>query len=143
MEYVKPLPHIDPLSEPFWEMTREGKLGVHVCAECHNAHYPGTPVCPKCLSSDQFWQASSGRGRLMSWCTFHRAYWESFAPDLPFTIGLVQIQEGPLLAFTLVDFNPAELRLEMPVETVFEPVTAKLTLPRFRPVARNCASAGR
>jgi uncharacterized OB-fold protein len=134
MEYDKPLPHIDTLSKPFWDFARNGKLAVHVCSNCANTHYPGTPVCPNCLSSDQSWQPSSGRGTLQSWCTFHRAYWKGFEADLPFTVGLVKIEEGPLFAFTLVDFDFDELRLGMPVEVIFDRATDEVTLPRFRPL---------
>ena len=34
-----------------------------------------------------------------------------------------------------VDADPAELRCDMPVEVVFEDITAEITLPKFRPRA--------
>ena len=133
MDYAKPLPVIDAFNKPFWDMALQGQVGVQVCSSCNDAHFPGGPVCPKCLSSNQSWRASSGRGTLMSWAKFHRAYWPGFEPDLPFTIALVRLDEGPLLACTLVDFDPAELRLDLAVEATFERVTDEVALARFRP----------
>jgi len=34
-----------------------------------------------------------------------------------------------------VEPDPAKLRVDMPVEVVFEDVTDEITLPKFRPVA--------
>jgi uncharacterized OB-fold protein len=133
MTYAKPLPVLDPISKPFWALAAQGRFGLQVCTKCKDAHYPGTPVCPNCLSSDQRWEAVSGRGQLLSWATFHRAYWKGFEPDLPFTVGLIRLDEGPLFVCTLVEFEADKLRLDLPVEAVFEKVTDEITLPRFRP----------
>ena len=76
MTYAKPLPVVDPISKPFWALAAQGRFALQVCANCNHMHYPGTPVCPHCLSSDQNWQAVSGRGKLLSWAKFHRAYWK-------------------------------------------------------------------
>ena len=47
-----------------------------------------------------------------------------------------QLAEGPRLMTNLVGIepDPAKIRIGMPVEVVFEDVSAEIALPRFRPV---------
>ncbi|MGE0719900.1 MAG: Zn-ribbon domain-containing OB-fold protein, partial [Alphaproteobacteria bacterium] len=95
--YAKPLPKLDALNRPFWELARDHKLAVKTCDACGHRHFPPGPVCPACLGKEQSWEVVSGRGTLLSWVTFHRAYWGGFAGDLPYDVCLVELDEGPVL----------------------------------------------
>src|SRR5688572_394649 len=130
---TKPRPRIDATNRGFWENARSGRLSVQRCAGCGHMHFPGSPVCPQCLSEDQSWVPVSGNGTLLSWVRFHRAYWEGFRADLPYLVCLVGLEEGPMLVSNIVDATPEELTIGMAVEVVFEPVDDELTLPKFRP----------
>jgi uncharacterized protein len=100
--YTKPLPVIDSLTQGFWDLARQHVLSAQVCGACGDVHFPPSPVCPKCLSEDQSWQPVSGRGRIESWVEYHRAYWFGFAPELPYRVCLVRLEEGPLMVSNLV-----------------------------------------
>ena len=126
--YNKPLPQIDALTRGFWEHARAGRLAVQVCDVCGDAHFPASPVCPQCLSDGQQWKPTSGRGILESWVEFHRAYWSGFQGDLPYRVGLVRLEEGPLLLSNLVG---AEAKIGDAVKAVFEKITDEVTLPKF------------
>jgi uncharacterized OB-fold protein len=128
--YAKPLPKIDPVNRPFWDHAREGRLAIQVCNVCKDAHFPPSPVCPSCLSEDQAWQPVSGRGTLESWVEFHRAYWDGFKDDLPYSVCLVRLAEGPLLVSNLVG-DAAKAKLGAAVNVVFEQATDEVTLPKF------------
>jgi uncharacterized OB-fold protein len=131
--YEKPLPQPDALSAPFWENAHKGKLSVQACEDCGDRHFPPTPVCPHCLSSRQSWQAVSGRGTLLSWTVFHRAYWPAFQHELPYAVCLVRLEEGPVLVSNFASGEPTEgLAAGRPVEAVFEKITDEVTLPKFR-----------
>jgi uncharacterized OB-fold protein len=149
-DYRKPLPSIDPLNRGFWDLAREGKLAVQRCTDCGDRHFPPGPVCPQCLGDTQEWEVVSGKGTLLSWVTFHRAYWDGFEKELPYDVCLVQLDEGPLLVSNLVGTpaRPAGApggRADAPVgagapggavgdrvEVVFERATDEITLPKFR-----------
>jgi uncharacterized OB-fold protein len=83
------------------------------------------------------WQTVSGRGRLHTFTINYRP-----RPDGPFAgpyvIAIVELDEGPRLMTNLVGVepDPAQLRCDMPVEVVFEPLDDDITLPRFRPARR-------
>ncbi len=57
--------------------------------------------------------------------------------EAPYIIAIIELEEGPRLMSNLVGVEPepAKLRVDMPVEVVFEDVTDEITLPKFRPVA--------
>jgi len=130
---AKPRPRIDTVSRGFWDNARAQRLSVQRCDDCGHLHFPGSPVCPKCLSESQSWVPVSGRGTLLSWVRFHRAYWDGFRADLPYLVCLVGLEEGPMLVSNIVDAAPEDLRIGMGVEVVFEAMDDEVTLPKFRP----------
>jgi len=132
LAYTKPLPKIDALTQPFWEYAGRGKLAIQACKQCGDRHFPPTPVCPKCLSQDQEWQVVSGRGELASWAVFHRAYWDSFVNDLPYSVCIVRLAEGPLVAGNLIEDKSVAPKVGDTVEAVFDQVTEEISLMRFR-----------
>jgi uncharacterized OB-fold protein len=131
MSYNKPLPKIDPLIQPFWDNAKAGKLVVQTCKACGDKRLPPSPVCPNCLSPDQEWMQVSGRGTLESWVDFHRAYWEGFKEDLPYRVCLVRLEEGPVLISNLIG-DSANARMGAKLEVLFDAVTEKVTLPKFK-----------
>jgi len=130
--YLKPLPSISPLTQPFWDHARKGRLVVQACKACGDLHFPPSPVCPVCLSTDQDWKVTTGRGTLMSWVVYHRAYWDSFKEDLPYTVCLVQLDEGPMFASNFASGMTGDPKIGAAMQVVFEPATDTVTLPKFK-----------
>lgn len=81
------------------------------------------------------WTRVSGRGRLFTWVTVHRAFLPALAGRVPYVTALVELEEDPSLRLaTWLDATPeTRLRIGMPVEVSFHPVDDRITLPRFRP----------
>ncbi len=59
----------------------------------------------------------SGRGRVYSYPTVYQAP-AGYHEYLPYTVALIQLEEGPLLTAQLTDVNPEEVEIDMPVEMV-------------------------
>ena len=129
--YTKPLPVIEPLTAPYWEHAKAHRLVVQKCERCGDRHFPPSPVCPECLSEDQSWEVVSGRGKLLSWATFHRAYWDSFRDDVPYDVCVVQLDEGPTVVSNFAEKTRETLRIGLPLRVVFEDVTSEISLARF------------
>lgn len=129
--YRKPLPVIDPLTAPYWQHAKAHGLAVQRCDACGDRHFPPSPVCPECLSTDQSWEVASGRATLVSWATFHRAYWDSYRDDVPYDVCVAQLEEGPLVVGNFAGSRPANLRTGMQLRAVFEDVTPEVSLVRF------------
>jgi len=124
-EYKKPLPEIQPYSQPFWDGTRENKLLVQHCNACDtNIFYPRRD-CPECWSQDLGWIEASGRAIVYTYSvTYEGVDWI----DLP---------EGIRMHTNLVECEPEDVRIGMEVEVVYRPVTEEITLPFFRPVSTS------
>ena len=131
--YAKPLPRIDANGRPFWEAARRHELRLPKCDACGRLRVTFEPWCPRCGADASTWTALSGRGTVWSHCTFHRAYFESFAPELPYGVALVELEEGPRLVTNVIGLPREQVRIGLAVEAVFEDVTPEVTLVKFRP----------
>jgi hypothetical protein len=114
-----PLPEPTPLSQPYWDALKVGRLTFQRCRKCSHAWLPPRAECPGCLASEPEWTAASGKGRVISWVIYHHAYHEAFKEKLPYNVALVELDEGPRLITNIV--NPdAGLRAERKVELKIE-----------------------
>jgi uncharacterized OB-fold protein len=133
-EYSGPVPVPTPETRPFWAAARRHELSLQRCRAC-GAHvfYPRA-ACPHCLGGDLEWRRVCGRGRLHTFTVVHRGQ-KGFPLGPPYVIAIVELDEGPRMMTNLVGIepDPAKLEIGMPVEVVFEDVSAEVALPRFRP----------
>jgi len=132
-EYQKPLPGIDELTRPYWEAAKRHELLLQKCQQCGHYRYPPGESCPSCLSDELEWVKISGRGTIYTWTVFHQVYHPAFAGDVPYAVVTVELKEGPRMTTNLVDCPIEDIRIDMPVEVVFDDVTEEITLPKFRP----------
>ncbi len=131
-ETARPLPYITPLTQPFWDATKAGRLEVQRCTACGHMRFPPSQVCEDCLSEEAQWVQVSGRGTVWSVCEFHRQYFKGI--DVPYNVALVRLEEGPRMYTNIVGAAYDQIEPGMKVEAVFEPVTDGVTLLKFRPV---------
>lgn len=130
--YRKPLPLVDEDSQEFWDAAKKHKLLIQSCPKCNTRYHNGF-VCHLCGAKTEYVEAS-GKGRVYTWVIFHQKYHASFEADLPYNVAIVELEEGPLYMTNLVGVKNEEIRLNMPVQVVFDDVTEEISLPKFRPV---------
>jgi len=136
--YARPLPQADPDSRPYWEWARKHELRILRCGDCGTfVHFP-RPLCWNCQSFNLSWERVSGRGRVYSYVIVHHPAIPSFADQIPYAIVVVELEEqkGLRVPSNLVDCPLDRIRIDLPVEVVFEDVTEEITLPKFRPAAK-------
>jgi hypothetical protein len=131
--YTRPLPRIDEESRGWWEALARHELYVQRCRGCGTKRFYPRAVCPACLSGATEWVRASGRGTVYSFTVTHQNQAPGFHDAVPYVLALVELAEGVTLMTNVVDCAPEEVRIGMPVEVVFEDVTAEVTLPKFRP----------
>ena len=133
----KPLPN--PISKeaslPFWEGSREHKLMLPRCDACGRPFWYPRELCPYCLSREIGWFEASGRGVLYSFTVIHQPAHPAFRGDTPYVYALVELDEGSRIIANLVECEPSEARIDLPVEAVYDDVTEQVTLVKFRPRA--------
>ena len=132
-DYTKPLPRPTGVSQEFWEGARRHELRLQRCTGCgEHVFYPRV-VCPSCLGDGLEWVTASGQGKVYSHTVVRRAMNPSFRPDVPYVYAIVELEEGPRMATNIVECSPDDVKVDMPVEVVFDDVTEKRTLVKFKP----------
>lgn len=131
--YAKPIPEITEELRPFFAAASEGRLVVQRCRRCGNLRFPPRSICSQCLGREADWAPVSGRGALYSFNVMHQVYHPGFAPEVPYPVVLVELEEGCRMLSNLVDCPRPDLRIGLPVEVVFEKVNDEISLPKFRP----------
>ena len=130
----KPLPRIDEESRGYWEALARHELYFQRCRECGTKRFYPRALCPRCLSSATEWVRASGWGTVYSFTVTHQNQAPGFREELPYVLAIVELDEGVRMMTNVVGCAPDAVRIGMPVQVVFEDVTAEITLAKFRPV---------
>ena len=57
---------------------------------------------PNCLAPEAQWQPMSGRGQVFSFVVFHRAYHPAWEGKVPYTVALIELDEGPVMLSNVI-----------------------------------------
>jgi uncharacterized OB-fold protein len=126
-----PLPQPTVVSAPFWEGTRRRELLVQKCADCGLFSFPPHRACLHCFWPNLDWVAASGRGTVYTYTVIWRP--ESPAFEVPYVAAIIDMEEGYQMMTNVVDCEPVEVHVGMPVEVDFRDVSDEITLPYFKP----------
>ncbi len=135
--YPKPLPVITDENRPFWEGCKQGRLLLQYCDACRQYQFYPRLYCMHCGEQKTRWVEASGRGVVYSFTVIRQNKSPEFRDDVPYNVALIQLEEGPRMMSSVVDVAPGDLRVDLPVSIVFDPVSAEISLPRFRHASQN------
>jgi hypothetical protein len=90
--------------------------------------YPVGPLCPQCRSFETEWITSSGRGVIYSYTVVRHQTHPAF--PAPYTVLLVEMEEGPRIIAQLRAPENAAIAIGMPVTIGWEEGELQ-TLPVF------------
>ncbi len=110
-----PAPEITEVNAPYWDALEAGLLRYQHCRGCGQNQLPPRHECTTCLGDDIEWRSATGRGRLISWVEYHRAYDPAFADAVPYNVAIVELEEGPRLVTNIETQDPEALRIDQPV----------------------------
>ncbi len=137
---TKPVPQPTEVSTPYWGALSEGVLSIQKCAGCGAfRHYP-RELCDCCYSTEVEWVTASGRGTIHSWTVAHHAFHAGFADELPYTVVIVDLEEGVRAMGRLRNVPAREIRIGLPVQFVSEEREDGVTLPAFIRAASQASS---
>ena len=128
-------PVADADTEPYWAGIAGGELRLQRCEACQAVVFYPRAVCPHCLGSPLRWFTGAGTGRVYSYTVAHRAFGE-FASQAPFTVALIDLDEGPRMMARIVDAGPGGVRIGMPVRMVVREI-GDADLPCFQPAGQE------
>jgi uncharacterized OB-fold protein len=75
----------------------QGRFELQVCRECARVQYPPREACSSCLSVRLDWKTEAGQGELISETTLAHSYEPYFSERLPWRVGLVRLDSGPIV----------------------------------------------
>jgi uncharacterized protein len=127
-----PAPAVNPETKEFWAATANGQLLVKRCQDCDGLIWYPRAICPHCSSLRTEWLEVSGRGSIYSYTVNHRGE-GAYQGGPPFVLAYVELDEGPRMMTNIVEADPPDLAVGVPVEVVFHD-TGGAALPRFRPL---------
>jgi uncharacterized OB-fold protein len=78
----------------------------------------------------------SGRGRLHTYTIVYQPANAVFRDDTPYIYAVVQLDEGPRMVSNVVECDLEAVRVDMPLEAIFDDVTPECTLVKFKPASR-------
>ena len=140
MAASKPIPALRGEEKVYFDEAKAGRLVYQRCRGCNAAIFYPRSVCPTCMSEELEFVPSAGRGTIYSYTTLYRAGHPAFKDDVPYTIVLVDLEEGVRVLADLVESAPDSVDVGLPVEVLFDAVTEEFTVPRFRLVVQESQS---
>ena len=127
----KPLPSPTEDSKPFWDACQKQELLLQKCNDCGLYRFPPSVLCPRCMSTDFQRIKASGKAKIFSYQVTYQAFYPAW--DTPYVVAIVELEEGPRMHSNIVGCKIEDIRIDMPVELVFEKVEAQeWYLPRFK-----------
>jgi uncharacterized OB-fold protein len=130
-------PTVGPDSGPFWEASREGRFLLQWCTACERAIFYPRAFCPHCPDGGGAieWRQASGRGTVYAAGVEHRpeAAGAAFSGGQPFSVALIDLDEGVRLLSNVVGCLPEEVHCGMAVALKWEPLSDGRQLPLFTP----------
>ncbi len=98
------------------QQQRYGLVG-EVCPHCEEKIFPPRDVCPNCAQEAKTPYVFSGKGEVFSYTTVYDPP-EGYEGNAPYTVALIQLEEGPLVTAQLTDVDNGKVEIGVPVEMV-------------------------
>ena len=94
------------------EALRKDKLLGLKCKECGAINVPPKMVCGQCTGPDMEVVELSGTGNIQTFTTVFVAP-EGREAEAPYTVVMVELDEGPWIAGNLIDIDPSKATMEL------------------------------
>lgn len=124
-----PLPMPDSDSREYWEGVARGELRIQRCDACQRSIFYPRSLCPHCFAEQLSWVTATGKGTIYAYTVVHQAF-GPFAENVPFVIGIVELEEGVRMLTRIV--GQGQITVGAAVHVIFEVVNEQLTLPYFQ-----------
>ena len=132
-----PVPAANAETAGWWEACTAHRLVVQRCGACGTTRHPPGPVCPACRSPEAEWSELPGTGTVHTFTVVRQAFLPSLADVVPYVVAVIEPDGagGARMMSNVVEVDPDEMEIGMPVTVVWEDMGPELALPRFRPAA--------
>ncbi|HMK66854.1 MAG TPA: Zn-ribbon domain-containing OB-fold protein [Thermodesulfobacteriota bacterium] len=116
----KPIPRPNADTRLFWEACNREELVYQYCPACNRVQFYPRACCTQCGGSSLEWRKSAGLGSIYTFTINFRAPSPAFAPEVPYVIALVDLDEGFRLMLNVLDCHSEMVRIGQRVRIVYE-----------------------
>ncbi len=93
------------------------------CETCGTYYFPPRQICPKCRRKGKIVPyIFSGNGKIESYTIVHTPP-DGMEDQAPYVLAIIRLEEGPMLTAQVVDVDPSEVKIGMPVKMVFRKIS--------------------
>lgn len=126
-----PVPVPDEVTAPYFAAAARGEFLLQRSPDGHYQHYPR----PHSLdgSGTPEWVAGSGKGTVYTYSIIRQMGIPAFKHKTPYVVAMVELAEGPRMLGAVLDVDPEDVYVGMPVEVVMLRVQPDLGVPFWRP----------
>jgi uncharacterized protein len=128
---TRPLPVADMDTKPYWDYCKQHELRVQKCLKCGKIYSPPSMICPHCMNVGSEWVKLSGKGKVYSFIIVRRQY-HPMLPS-PYVVAIIELEEGIHMLSNVVECQPEEVKMEMPVTVVWDDASPEISMPKFKP----------
>jgi uncharacterized OB-fold protein len=124
-------PPSSPLTQPFWDATRDRRLLLQWCRACEAVVFYPRDACPSCLGDDLEWREAAGTGTVYAVSVQHRAGPGRDDTAGSYAVALVDVAEGARLMTNVVGGDPNGVAVGQQVRVHWHPLPDGRHLPFF------------
>jgi uncharacterized protein len=103
-----PVPVPDEDDAEWWSFLEQGRLMIVTCDACGARWCRALPACPSCGGAELSLVETTGRGSVYSWVTVRRALDPAFTESVPYTVLVVDLDDGGRVNGRLLDDDPVD-----------------------------------
>jgi uncharacterized OB-fold protein len=116
----------------FFDELRKGKFVTTKCKKCGTLSWPPRVVCPECQSDKLRWVDLPKSGKLWAFTELCMGAPLGMEQDLPFSIGIVELDKIGLRLLTRIDTPFKDLELSKSMELVVVKLPGDKVFFRFK-----------
>ena len=94
------------------------RLSGSKCLKCEKLFFPPRTICIKCKSPTSNEILFSGLGEVLAYTVITAAP-SGFEKEVPYVVGIIELEEGPRVTAQIVDVDPDDIAEGMEVQLAF------------------------
>lgn len=103
------------------EVPQHHRLEAATCEQCGKIYYPPRQICPECRCRTFKKMQLSDKGKIVTYTIIHTGP-SQFADQVPYAIGIIEVEPGVQLMTQIVDCESKTLEIGMSVKLEFRKV---------------------
>ena len=116
----------------WWARVRAGEKLVQRCRACGDLQLHPRRRCNSCGGADLEFVPVSGKAKLYTFTTIYHNAPSEFVSHMPYTLAVVELEEGPRMLSRVVNCDPAAVSCDMLLTWTLAKVGER-SMPCFEP----------